>query len=183
MAPDSPNFIANRVGLFSLLLTAHNAVRLNIPLEVVDVLTGPLLKRPKSATFRTADVVGLDILAHATQTAHSISNDPWHDVYQLPTFMRSLIEQGNLGQKSGRGIYHKTDAGIAVYDCALSDYRLQIEKTTLLLMRTLKQQDLARLFAKCSRSNERHHQVLMANDGRTMVVLCMARRAPCPFCS
>ena len=165
MAPDSPNFIANRVGLFSLLLTAHNAVRLNIPLEVVDVLTGPLLKRPKSATFRTADVVGLDILAHATQTAHSINDDPWHDVYQLPTFMRSLIDQGDLGQKSGRGIYHKTDAGIAVYDCALADYRPKSKKPPFLLMRTLKQQDLARLFAKCSRSNERHHQFLWQTMG------------------
>src|SRR5262245_21703280 len=78
-AKDTPNFIANRVGVFSMLATLHHAQRLGIGFDVVDALTGTLIGRPKSATFRTADVVGLDTFAHVVGSMkETLPNDTWH---------------------------------------------------------------------------------------------------------
>src|SRR5207344_3465694 len=74
-AKDTPNFIANRVGVFSILAAFHHTQRFGLGFDVVDALTGPLIGRPKSATFRTADVVGLDILAHVIQTMRDMLPD------------------------------------------------------------------------------------------------------------
>ena len=106
VAKDTPNFIANRIGVFNLIATIHHAQRLNIPFEVVDQITAKPLGRPKSGTFRTMDVVGLDVLAHVTKTmADNLNNDPWLEYYQLPDYINKLISEGALGQKSGKGIY------------------------------------------------------------------------------
>ncbi len=123
-AKDTPNFIANRVGVFSLLATLHHAERLGLGLEVVDALTGTLLGRPKSATFRTMDVVGLDTLGHVVDTmAHHLKDDPWHAYFTLPTWLQGLIDAGHLGQKSGQGVYRKRGKALEVYDIAQGDYR------------------------------------------------------------
>ncbi len=125
-ARDTPNFIANRVGVFSMLATMHHAQRLGLSLEVVDALTGPIIGRAKSATFRTADVVGLDTLAHVVSTmAEALPEDPWHRYYALPQWMTALIDGGALGRKSGRGIYQKAGQEIHVYDVATASYRPQ----------------------------------------------------------
>ena len=80
-AKDTPNFIANRVGVFSMLATIHHAERLGLGFDTVDALTGALIGRPKSATFRTADVVGLDTFAHVVNTMkETLPNDPWHQL-------------------------------------------------------------------------------------------------------
>ncbi|MDX2346636.1 MAG: 3-hydroxyacyl-CoA dehydrogenase family protein, partial [Legionella sp.] len=90
-AKDTPNFIANRVGVFSLLATLHHSERLGLGLDVVDALTGVLLGRPKSATFRTMDVVGLDTLAHVVQTMdEQLQDDPWHTFFTLPDWLKAL---------------------------------------------------------------------------------------------
>lgn len=121
-AKDTPNFIANRIGVFSLLITLHHADRLGLGLEVVDALTGTLLGRPKSATFRTMDVVGLDTLAHVVKTMQDgLKDDPWHKLFVLPEWLEDLMKAGHLGQKTGQGVYQKR--GKAVYDVALKDYR------------------------------------------------------------
>ena len=121
-AKDTPNFIANRVGVFSLLATLHHAERLGLGLEVVDALTGVLLGRPKSATFRTMDVVGLDTLGHVVHTMEEqLKDDPWHAFFALPSWLKQLIGAGHLGQKTGQGVYRKR--GKEVYDVALGDYR------------------------------------------------------------
>lgn len=123
-AKDTPNFIANRVGVFSLLATLHHAERLNLGLEVVDALTGVLLGRPKSATFRTMDVVGLDTLGHVVQTMDEhLKDDPWHRFFTLPTWLQQLVEAGHLGQKTGQGVYRKRGKSLEVYDIGLADYR------------------------------------------------------------
>ncbi|MDF1645421.1 MAG: 3-hydroxyacyl-CoA dehydrogenase/enoyl-CoA hydratase family protein [Legionellaceae bacterium] len=123
-AKDTPNFIANRVGVFSLLATLHHAERLGLGLEVVDALTGALLGRPKSATFRTMDVVGLDTLAHVIHTMdEDLKDDPWHAFFVLPTWLEQLIQSGHLGQKTRQGIYRKRGKVLEVYDIALDDYR------------------------------------------------------------
>ena len=106
VAKDTPNFIANRIGVFNLIATIHHADTLNIPFEVVDQITAKPLGRPKSGTFRTMDVVGIDVLAHVVQTMQdNLSQDPWYQYYQLPDYILTLIKEGALGQKVGKGIY------------------------------------------------------------------------------
>jgi CheY-like chemotaxis protein len=114
-ARDTPNFIANRVGVFSMLATIHHAERLGIGFDTVDALTGSLIGRPRSATFRTADVVGLDTFAHVVNTMRdTLPEDPWHKYYGVPEWLQGLIDQGALGQKSRRGVYQKVGGDIHV---------------------------------------------------------------------
>jgi 3-hydroxyacyl-CoA dehydrogenase len=115
-AKDTPNFIANRIGVFSLLSTIHHAERFGLALDEVDALTGALLGRPKSATYRTLDVVGLDTMQHVVHTMKTaLTQDPWVALFELPQWMMALIEQDHLGQKSGMGIYRKKGPLIEVY--------------------------------------------------------------------
>jgi 3-hydroxyacyl-CoA dehydrogenase len=116
-AKDTPNFVANRVGVFSMLATIANAARFGIRFDVVDDLTGPRLGRPKSATFRTADVVGLDTFAHVVKTMRDgLPQDPWHGLFQLPPWLAKLIEVGSLGAKTQSGIYQKKGKSLRVLD-------------------------------------------------------------------
>lgn len=123
-AKDTPNFIANRVGVFSLLCTLHHAEKMGLGLDEVDALTGELLGRPKSATCRTMDVVGLDTMAHVVQTMETLlKDDPWHSLFQLPDWLHGLIDAGYLGQKTGQGIYRKQGKIVEVYDVTEHQYR------------------------------------------------------------
>src|SRR5207342_1809532 len=107
-AKDTPNFVANRVGVFSMLATMHHTTQFNLGFDVVDALTGTLIGRPRSATFRTADVVGLDTFAHVVNTMkEALPEDPWHRYYDIPAWLKELIAQGALGQKTRRGVYQK----------------------------------------------------------------------------
>ncbi len=127
-AKDTPNFIANRLGVFGLLSTLEHAVQLNIPLEVVDELTGKLIGRPKSATCRTLDLVGLDVLAHVVKTMDA----------KLPAWLQDLIQQGALGAKTKKGIYQKTPAGLMVWDIATKTYRPATQKANPEFTKALK---------------------------------------------
>lgn len=123
-AKDTPNFIGNRIGVFSLLTTLHHAFNMEMGLDEVDALTGPLLGRPKSATFRTMDVVGLDTMQHVIHTMQQqLQDDPWHPIFKLPEWLLNLIKEGHLGQKTGQGIYRKNGKTIEVYDVRSSTYR------------------------------------------------------------
>lgn len=123
-AKDTPNFIANRIGVFSLLVTLHHAEAMGLGLDEVDALTGPLLGRPKSATFRTMDVVGLDTMEHVVRTMQEqLTADPWHALFKLPDWLSGLIKSGYLGQKSGQGIYRKNGKVIEVFDLPSAAYR------------------------------------------------------------
>lgn len=123
-AKDTPNFIANRIGVFSLLTTLYHTSAMNMDLDEVDALTGPLLGRPKSATFRTMDVVGLDTMVHVVHTMQEqLKDDPWHHSFKLPQWLTDLIKAGHLGQKSGQGIYKKNGKVIEVYDVQSGSYR------------------------------------------------------------
>ncbi|MCR4297185.1 MAG: 3-hydroxyacyl-CoA dehydrogenase/enoyl-CoA hydratase family protein [Gallionella sp.] len=124
-ARDTPNFIANRIGVFSMLATKHHAAAFNLGLDTVDALTGRYLGRPKSATFRTLDVVGLDVFAHVVNTMReNLTGDPWHKHYELPGWLNRLVEQGALGQKTKKGIYQKIGKEIHVLDLHTDAYRL-----------------------------------------------------------
>ncbi|VEB37049.1 3-hydroxyacyl CoA dehydrogenase oxidoreductase [Legionella cherrii] len=123
-AKDTPNFIGNRIGVFSLLTTLHHAFAMDMGLDEVDALTGPLLGRPKSATFRTMDVVGLDTMQHVIHTMQQqLQDDPWHSSFKLPEWLTNLIKEGHLGQKTGQGIYRKNGKVIEVYDIKSATYR------------------------------------------------------------
>ena len=153
-AKDTPNFIANRVGVFSLLATIHHAQRLGIGFDVVDALTGPLIGRPKSATFRTADVVGLDTFAHVVNTMKdTLPDDPWHPYYEIPDWLKALIAQGALGQKTRRGVYQKVGSNIQVLDLKSKTYRLSEQKADESVVEILKNKNLAERFAQLHASS------------------------------
>jgi 3-hydroxyacyl-CoA dehydrogenase len=123
-AKDTPNFVANRVGVFSMLATMHHTLQFNLGFDEVDALTGPAIGRGKSATYRTADVVGLDTMAHVVKTlGDTLPADPWAAFYQAPEWLSQLIAKGALGQKSKAGIYVKKGKDIHVLDLGKQDYR------------------------------------------------------------
>jgi len=123
-AKDTPNFIANRIGVFSLVITLHHAQRLNLGFDTVDELTGTRLGRAKTATFRTLDKVGLDTASHVIRgAAQNLTQDAWRDFYQVPTWLQALVENGALGQKTQAGVYRKEKSQFLVFDPALGNYR------------------------------------------------------------
>ena len=123
-ALDTPNFVANRIGVFSILAVMHHTAAFGLGFDEVDALTGPKIGRPKSATYRTADVVGLDTLAHVVKTMQdTLPNDPWHAHFVTPAWLTALIGQGALGQKTRCGIFRKQGKEIQVLDLAKRDYR------------------------------------------------------------
>ncbi len=121
---DTCNFIANRIGVFNMLVTIHHAQRLGIPFEAVDALTGQPIGRPKSGIFRLMDVVGLDTLDHIVESsAQVLKDDPWQSYYVLPGWYKQLVEKGALGQKTGAGFYRKAGKNILVLDPEKGDYQ------------------------------------------------------------
>ncbi|WP_027348621.1 3-hydroxyacyl-CoA dehydrogenase/enoyl-CoA hydratase family protein [Halotalea alkalilenta] len=122
-AKDTPNFIGNRIGVFSMLSIVHHAQRLGLGFDEVDALTGPALGRPRSATYRTLDVVGLDTIAHVIATMRNgLPDDPWHRHFSTPAWAERLIERGALGQKNGAGCYRKRAGQIEVLDPDTFEY-------------------------------------------------------------
>ncbi|NHF66956.1 3-hydroxyacyl-CoA dehydrogenase/enoyl-CoA hydratase family protein [Xanthomonas hortorum] len=116
-AKDTPNFIGNRIGVFSILATIHHTQEFGLGFDEVDGLTGPLVGRPKSATYRTSDVVGLDTMAHVIKTmGDTLPEDPWHQYFKSPKWLDALIAKGALGQKVGAGIFRKVGKDIVVLD-------------------------------------------------------------------
>jgi len=123
-AKDTPNFVANRVGIFSVLATMAHTERYGLAYDVVDALTGPAIGRAKSATYRTCDVVGLDTMAHVVQTMHdTLPDDPWHSLFRQPPVLAALVAKGALGQKSGAGFFRKAGREIQVLDPKAGDYK------------------------------------------------------------
>lgn len=162
-AKDTPNFIANRIGVFSLLATLHHAETMNIGLDEVDALTGALLGRPKSATFRTMDVVGLDTMQHVVNTMKEhLKDDPWHACYQLPDWLMNLIAKGSLGQKTGQGVYRKAGKTIEVFDLQTGDYRPAAGKVSDALRVIMHEQDPKLRMEALFASDDRQAQFLAA---------------------
>src|SRR5271157_816273 len=130
-AKDSPNFIANRIGTFSTLNVLRVMQQDGYTIEEIDTLTGPAMGLPKSATFRTLDIVGLDVLAHVVKNlAESLPHDERHDLFQLPDFIQQMMQRRLLGDKTGQGFYKKVkgkDGGeeseILTLDFRTFDYR------------------------------------------------------------
>lgn len=140
-AKDTPNFVANRVGVAGMLSTIAEADRFGLTYDVVDDLTGKKLGRASSGTFRTADVVGLDTLAHVIgtmQTQLSAQTDSFYASYATPAVITKLIADGALGQKTKAGFYRKTKLGIERFDPEHQAYVPSGEKCNDVYARMLK---------------------------------------------
>ena len=140
-AKDSPNFIANRVGIAGMLLTMKEVENFGLTYDVVDDLTGKKLGRASSGTFRTADVVGLDTMAHVIKTLQdtlSIETDPFYASFATPEVLKTLLEMGNLGQKSKAGFFKKVGRDILRFDLDSKEYVPGGEKADEVYGRMLK---------------------------------------------
>jgi len=139
---DTPNFIANRIGIFGMLATIHEAEKFGLSYDVVDDLTGAKLGRAKSGTFRTADVVGLDTMGHVIKTMQdNLKDDPFFAVYKTPEVLARLVGAGALGQKTGAGFYKKVGKDILRFDAAKNDYVPGGGTADDLVARILKEKD------------------------------------------
>ncbi|MBD9378143.1 3-hydroxyacyl-CoA dehydrogenase/enoyl-CoA hydratase family protein [Pseudoxanthomonas sp. PXM04] len=162
-AKDTPNFIGNRIGVFSILATIHHTQQFGLGFDEVDGLTGPLVGRPKSATYRTSDVVGLDTMAHVIKTmADTLPEDPWHGYFKSPAWLDALIAKGALGQKAGAGIFRKVGKDIVVLDLQKQDYRPADRAAAPEVVEILKLKNPAEKFARLRESQHPQAQFLWA---------------------
>ena len=163
IAKDTPNFIGNRIGVFSMLAAMHHTEQFGLGFDTVDALTGPAIGRPKSATYRTADVVGLDTMAHVIKTmADTLPDDPWHSYFKAPKWLSALVEKGALGQKAGAGFYTKKGKDILVLDLKAQDYRVSAGELDAEVAAMLKEKDPAKKFAALRASQNPQAQFLWA---------------------
>ena len=128
VAKDTPNFIANRIGTYSMLNVLRQMQALDMTIEGVDACTGPAIGQPKSATFRTADIVGLDVLVHVVRNIYeNISNDESREMWRVPPFVEEMLKRGMLGDKTGGGFYKRVKKGgeseILTLDWKTLEYR------------------------------------------------------------
>jgi 3-hydroxyacyl-CoA dehydrogenase len=140
-AKDTPNFVANRVGVFSILAVIKEGEKFGLGFDVIDDLTGTKLGRAKSATFRTSDVVGLDTMAHVIKTMQDtlpLDKDPFAALYATPPVLQTLVANGALGQKTGAGFYKKVGKDILKFDPAKGDYVPSGGKADDIVVRMLK---------------------------------------------
>ena len=162
-AKDTPNFIGNRVGIFGILAIIHEAEKFGLSCDVVDDLTGAKLGRAKSGTFRTADVVGLDTVAHVIKTQREgLPDDPFQTVYQTPAALEKLIAAGALGQKSGAGFFKKVGKEIHRFDFASGEYVAGGGKGDESVTKLLKEKDVAKRMAALRASDHPQAQFLWA---------------------
>ncbi|HEY3249136.1 MAG TPA: 3-hydroxyacyl-CoA dehydrogenase/enoyl-CoA hydratase family protein [bacterium] len=123
-AHDRPNFIANRIGSYGFRKAVQLMLELGLSIEEVDELTGPLIGRPRSATFRTTDLVGLDTVINVSENSYrNLPDDDEREVFAVPPLFREMAARGWLGEKSGSGFYRRVDGEIQVLDYATMEYR------------------------------------------------------------
>jgi len=109
LCKDTPAFIANRIGVFSIMAIFHLMEEMNLTVEEIDAVTGPVSGRPKSATFRTSDLVGIDTLVKVAQgVGQNCPNDEAKDLFEIPDFLQKLVDNNWLGDKTGQGFYKKS---------------------------------------------------------------------------
>ncbi|MDX1549083.1 MAG: 3-hydroxyacyl-CoA dehydrogenase/enoyl-CoA hydratase family protein [Lysobacter spongiicola] len=163
IAKDTPNFIGNRIGVFSMLAAMHHTEQYKLGFDTVDALTGPAIGRPKSATYRTADVVGLDTMAHVIKTmADTLPDDPWHKYFKAPKWLSGLVDKGALGAKTGAGFYTKKGKEIMVLDLKAQDYRPSGAELDPDVAALLKEKDPAKKFAALRASEHPQARFLWA---------------------
>ena len=108
LAKDTPAFIANRIGVYGIMAIFQLVEKMDLTIDEVDALTGPIIGRPKSATFRTADVVGIDTLVKVARGVYdSCPNDEMRDVFKIPSWLQKMVDNNWLGDKTGQGFFKK----------------------------------------------------------------------------
>src|SRR5690606_39691879 len=155
------NLIGNRIGVSSIRAALHHAGELGLGFDEVDAGSGPLVGRPKSATYRTSDVVGLDTMAHVIKTmADTLPDDPWHAYFKSPKWLEALIAKGALGQKTGAGIFRKVGKDIVVLDVEKQDYRPADRGADPEVVEILKSKDPVEKFRRLRESQHPQAQFL-----------------------
>ena len=147
-AKDSPNFIANRVGIAGMLATMKEVQNYGLTFDVVDDLTGKKMGRASSGTFRTADVVGLDTMGHVIKTLQdtlSLESDPFYASFATPEVLKTLLDLGNLGQKTKAGFFKKVGRDVFRFDLVSKDYVPAGQKADEVYARMLKKPAAERL--------------------------------------
>ena len=147
-AKDSPNFIANRVGVAGMLMTMKEVENFGLSYDVVDDLTGKKLGRASSGTFRTADVVGLDTMTHVIKTLQdtlTLDTDPFYESFATPAVLKTLLEMGNLGQKTKAGFFKKVGRDVLRFDGESKEYVPGGQKADEVYARMLKKPAAERL--------------------------------------
>ena len=159
LCKDTPAFIANRVGVYSIMSLFHVVKEMGLTVEEVDKLTGPVLGRPKSATFRTCDVVGLDTLVHVANGLYeNCPDDEEREIFKLPDYIKEMVDKNWLGSKTGQGFYKKIKkdgkSEILTLDLDKMDYREQEKASFPIMAQTKAIEDL----------NERTKMLFFAKD-------------------
>ena len=165
VAKDSPYFIGNRIGIYAMLLSMRERDEHGLSMEEVDVMSGELVGHPKSATYRTADVVGLDVMkAVISNLYEAVPADEERDTFQVSPELEDLIARGHLGAKTKAGYYRKVDADIRSWDPAKADY-VESRSPDLPKLKKLMKQPLAErlgmLFGMDNRTGESFRRVTL----------------------
>merc|ERR1712039_616012 len=122
-AKESPNFIANRIGIYASLKSIQLMLDQNLSIQEIDYILGEQTGRPKSAVFKTLDIVGLDTFSHVTKNCFdSLPNDEEHSVFEGPVFIKQMIEKGLLGRKTKQGFYKKDKGSLSVLNIHSMEY-------------------------------------------------------------
>ena len=131
---DTPNFVGNRIGVYAMMVAIHQMLESGLAPEEVDAVAGPPMGRPKSAAFRTADLVGLDTFVHVADNCHRLlADDPQRDVFLVPPFIRTMVERGQIGNKAKGWFYKKDKAkNVLTLDPATGEYRDKLAKSDVL---------------------------------------------------
>lgn len=128
---DTPNFVANRIGTFGMLDAMHEMIKVGLTPEEADALLGKPVGHPKSALFRTGDIVGLDTFVHVADNCYDLlPNDPQRDTFKVPAYVRTMVANKQLGDKTKGGFYKKTKEGLLTLDPTTGEYRA-LEKPRL----------------------------------------------------
>ncbi|MGB8331964.1 MAG: 3-hydroxyacyl-CoA dehydrogenase/enoyl-CoA hydratase family protein [Polyangiales bacterium] len=152
---DTPNFVGNRIGCYSMSLTMNEMIDAGLTPEDVDAITGPPMGHPKSASFRTADMVGLDTFKHVSDNCYAaLVDDPERDVFKPPKFMVEMVERKILGNKSRGGFYRKGKEGIETFDPIKLEYRAKAGD-----------EDIKKFCKSLRGSPAQRVKALVANDG------------------
>lgn len=123
---DTPNFVGNRIGAFAMMVAIHQMLADGLDPEDVDAIVGTPMGRPKSAAFRTADMVGIDTFVHVADNCYaSLTGDEEREVFRVPSYIRAMVEKNLLGDKTRAGFYRKTPSGIETLDPRTGEYRPQ----------------------------------------------------------
>lgn len=153
IAKDTPAFIGNRIGIFSIMSLFHDLEKMGLTIEEIDKLTGPVIGRPKSATFRTVDLVGLDTLVHVANGLYAnLPQDERHKVFSLPIFIQQMLDNNWLGSKTGQGFYKKIknkkgESEIKTLDLSTMDYRKRKKASFPVLKKTKSIENVENRFA------------------------------------